>query len=355
LQVEKIEGALKDLRSSFKTHNSLQSSMRKIISLPHKLCDSTCYVNGLEDVLAWKGSSFTDFLLSVVGGMASFTYLKFRSARPPYMVYWSTNPKYLLRNLERLVGFSQVVTEGKSFKITFARLKESIERHEPVMAGALDMYYLHYYPGIYHRYHVPIHYFLVVGYDDQEQVVFVQDCGRTAVEKVPYAEFEKALNVKVPGMSGKNTFRVFKLPEKIPSELHVARKGFEFKAEQMLRPPVKMFGIPAMRKLADEIVLWDNKECFEHLVTYATTPPELPSSFERSDGMRFAQAGVLENLGERYKVDEWINASKLFRGSGHLIVELCKTAIERDSEKCSGLVTQIADIEEKAYLLLGDA
>jgi hypothetical protein len=329
--------------------------MHKIISLPHKFCDCTCYVNGLEDVLAWKGSSFTDFLLSVVGGMASFAYLKFKSAKPSCMVYWSTNPKYLLRNLEKAIGFSQVVTEGKSFKMTFAKLKEFIDKHEPVMAGALDMYYLHYYPKIYNRYHVPIHYVLVVGYDDQKQVVFVHDCGRTAVEEVPYAEFEKALNVKVPGMSKKNTIRVFKPPQNIPSELDAAKKGFALKAKQMLRPSVKMFGVPAMRKLADEIVLWTSKECFEHLVTYATTPPGLPTSFEHSDGVRFAQAAVLENLGEKYRVNEWINASKLFRKSGWLIVELCKVAMKQDSEKCSELVTQIAEIEEKAYHVLEDA
>ena len=301
----------------------------------------------MEDVLAWKGSSFTDFLLSVVGGMASFAYLKFKSAKPPCMVYWSTNPKYLLRNLEKVIGFSQAVTEGESIKTTFAKLKEFIYKHEPVMAGTLDMYYLHYYPKIYNRYHVPIHYVLIVGYDDQKQVVFVHDCGRTAVEEVPYGEFEKALNVEVPGMSKKNTFRVFKLPENIPSELDVAKKGFALKAEQMLRPPVKLFGIPAMRKLADEIVSWNSKECFKHLVTYATTPPELPTSFEHSDGMRFAQAAVLENLGERYKVNEWINASKLFRKSGWLIVELCKVAMKQDSEECSGLVTQIATLRKK--------
>jgi hypothetical protein len=86
--------------------------MRKIIQIPHKFCDYTCYVNGLEDVLASKGSSFTDFLLSVVGGMASFAYLKFKSATPPCMVFWSTNPKYLHRNLERIIGFEQTVSEG---------------------------------------------------------------------------------------------------------------------------------------------------------------------------------------------------------------------------------------------------
>ncbi|MGA2310313.1 MAG: hypothetical protein ABSG57_12305 [Candidatus Bathyarchaeia archaeon] len=54
--------------------------MRKIIQMPHKFCDYTCYVNDLEDALASKGTSYIDLLLSVVGGMASFAYLKFKRA-----------------------------------------------------------------------------------------------------------------------------------------------------------------------------------------------------------------------------------------------------------------------------------
>lgn len=156
-------------------------------------------------------------------------------------------------------------------------------------------------------------------------------------------------------MSKKNTFRVFRPPKKIPSELEVARNGFVFKAQQMLRPPVKLFGIPAMRKLAKEIASWNNEECFKHLVTYATTPPELPSGFEHSDGMRFAQADVLDSLGRKCKINEWVDTSKLFRKSGKLVIELCQTAMRQDIGKCSELVTQIADIEEEAYCLLKDA
>jgi hypothetical protein len=326
--------------------------MRKVISVPHKFCDYTCYVNGLEDVLAWKGASYTDYLLPLVGGMASFAYLRFKMAKPPCMVYWGSNPKYLLRNLEKIVGFSQTVNEGKCFKTAFAKIKESLDKSRPVMTGALDMYFLHYYPDIYKRQHIPIHYFLVVGYDDEKQVVIVHDCGRTAAQEVPYAEFEKALNVKVPGMSKKNTSRTFVLPNKLPSEFDIARKGFAFKADQMLKPPAKMFGIPAMRKLAREITTWQSEDCFEHLITYATTPPQLPSSYEHSDGMRQTQAAVLANLGEKYSVNEWVNASKSFTNSAGLIRQLCKAAAERDTPKCSELVTQTANIEEEAYNLL---
>lgn len=51
--------------------DSKDDFMQKIIEMPHKFCDYTCYVNGLEDVLAWKGGCYMDFLLSVAGGMAS--------------------------------------------------------------------------------------------------------------------------------------------------------------------------------------------------------------------------------------------------------------------------------------------
>lgn len=328
--------------------------MQEILQLPHRLCEGTCYVNGLEDVLAWKGGNYVDFLLPVAGGMASFSYLKFKYAIPPRMVYWGTSPKYFLRNLEKIIGFKQLITEGKSFKTTFAKLKESIEKGDPVMAGALDMYYLHYYPEIYQRDHIPIHYVLVVGYDDEKRVVYVHDCSRKDVQELPCAELEKALDAKVPGMSNRNTIRVFRIPKIIPSELDLAKKGFAMKTEQMLRPPVSMFGIPAMRKLAKEITSWKKKEWFEHLVTYATTPPVLPKSYEHSDGMRFVQARVLKTLGEKYNVSKWLEASNLFTESGKLITNLCRASMEQDTETCSDLIAQIADIEEEAYHLLAN-
>jgi len=74
--------------------------------------------------------------------------------------------------------------------------------------------------------------------------------------------------------------------------------------------------LPAMRKLADEIFEWDNKKCFEHMVTYATTPPLLPKTFENSHGMRFWQADVLKTLGDKHKITNWTEASTLFRRSG---------------------------------------
>lgn len=328
--------------------------MKKLCSLPHKVCESTCYVNGLEDLLAWKGADYVDFLLSVVGGMAGFAYLRFKRADPPCMVFWGANPKYLMKDLANIIGFEETVIEGKSFEYTFKRLKDFIDEGRPVVAGALDMYYLPYYKDLYRKQHVPIHYVLVVGYDDTERVVFVHDCSYAGVQVIPYDEFEKSLNIKVPGMSKKNTIRAFTLPEEIPSEFEVAKKGLSYKAERFLRPPVRLFGVPAMRKLAKEIFEWDNKKCFEHMVTYATTPPLLPKTFENSHGLRFWQADVLNTLGNKYRMSKWIDASMLFRRSGEKIMKLCEAALEQDKQEVSNILQEISEIEEKAYLLLKD-
>ncbi len=326
--------------------------MKRLHKLPHRVCESTCYVNGLEDLVTWKGADYTDYLLSVIGGMAGFTYLRFKSADPPYMVYWGASPKYLMRDLAKIIGFKETVIEGRTFKNMLPRLKQFIDSGQPVIAGALDMYYLHYYPDLYEKLHVLIHYVLVVGYDDDERTVFVHDCSHKNVQKIPYDEFEKSLEVNVHGMSKRNTIRAFDLPERIPSELEVAKKGFSYKAQRFLNPPVKLFGIPAMRKLANEIFQWDDRKCFEHMVTYATTPPLLPKTFEKSHGMRHWQADLLSALGSKYGVGSWTAASTLFKQSGEKIMKLCEAALRQNKQEVSDSLLEIAETEEQAYMLL---
>lgn len=90
------------------------------------------------------------------------------------------------------------------------------------------------------------------------------------------------------------------------------------------------------------------------MVTYATTPPLLPETFENSHGMRFWQADVLAMLGDKYNASNWAEASQLFRQSGEEIMELCKAALNRERRQASSLLTAIADTEEQAYKLLED-
>ena len=100
-------------------------NLKTVHTLPHRICESTCYVNGLEDLLTWKGADYADFLLPIVGGMAGFAYLRFKRANPPCMVYWGANPKYLMKDLAQVIGFKEVIIEGKAFKNTCPNSKSS--------------------------------------------------------------------------------------------------------------------------------------------------------------------------------------------------------------------------------------
>ncbi len=327
--------------------------MAKLVEMPHEVHESTCYVNGLFDILAWKGARYDYYLLPVVGGMASFAYLKFKMAKPPCMVYWGNSPKYLLEELGESIGFTQTISEGKSFRNEFPKIKRYLDNDEPVVVGALDMYYLHYYPELYGKEHVPIHYVLLVGYDDEKRVVYVHDCSLAGLQEVSYEELERALNVNVPGLSKKNTYRVFRLPQRMLTELEVADKGFAHKAERMLKPPVSMFGIPAMRKLAKEIASWEDMDCYKHMVAYAgLTPPLIAPDLSHNDGLRFEQARVLREMGQKYHRAECSSASGLFAKSGELVVKLCGKALAFDGKGCSEVLGEIADAEEEAYKLL---
>lgn len=54
----------------------------------------------------------------------------------------------------------------------------------------------------------------------------------------------------------------------------------------------------------------------------------------------------------RYKVGNWIKASELFSKSGKLIIDICKSAMNRDKKAISDLLLEVADIEERAYQLV---
>ena len=326
--------------------------MKKIIEMPHRVCASTCYVNGLEDIFEWKGYRFPDYFLSVMGGMGEFTYLKFRNANPPEMVYCGANPKYLLKELEVITGLKQEITENRTFKYTLSKIKKYIDESKPVIAGALDMYYLSYFKSIYKKQHIPIHYILIVGYDDETESVLVKDCTYSGVKNISYVELEKAMDVNVGGMSKRNTIRVFVLPERLPEEIEIAREGFRYRAARMLNPPASIFGVPAMKKLSREIMDWNNEASFDHLITYATIPPHIPRSYDNSDGMRKWKSAVLNELGEKYNIPQWVEASVIFKSSGEIFKELCKAASVRNRNEISKLLLEAVDMEEKAYQIV---
>ena len=92
----------------------------------------------------------------------------------------------------------------------------------------------------------------MVGYDEEGQAVLVHDCDRAEVQVILYDDLQRAWDVNVPGLSKRNTLFTFEFAAQVADVATVVYQGLRKKAELMLAPPVSMFGIKGMRKLARE-------------------------------------------------------------------------------------------------------
>jgi hypothetical protein len=344
----------------------------KLVELPHKVCGMTCMVNGLEDLYeARTGVRLPDWLLFYVSGMAGFTYLKFKHSPAPRLVGWGTTPKYQYKTLEGIVGFTWSAVEGRSFSFAFERARQHVDQGSPVILGAVDMYHLAYYGQFYHQHHIPIHYVLMVGYDDEREVVLVHDCDRPDVQEIPYADLQLAWDVDVPGLSKKNTLFVFEFGDAVADVETIVGEGLRAKAAIMLDPPTSMFGVKGMHKLARELPGWPDELDEAHLdaslrwlAEYTRTPPQVPNRLagldapESHDGGRNGFAGLLDRLAGDYGTPAWAEAADLLRESGRALQALTDAVVdvilgERDSlQPAAGWVAQVADLEERAYRLI---
>jgi len=229
---------------------------------------------------------------------------------------------------------------------------------------------LSFYPKFYYKEHIPIHYILMVGYDDEEQCAYVYDCGIKEMQKIKYETLEKALNIEKTSLSDRNSICLIEFDDEIKSIREITIKGFYEKAKEMLNPKVGFCGIPGMRKLSKEILNWKDELTAEeyetalrNIVMFTGTVPNLPNRLlmrEEKDEIehqadRREYAALLMQLGEKYDFQEWKVAGEFFKKSGIIMQEMTDLIVEYLLKKCKELthlphmINKIADLEEKAY------
>ena len=347
----------------------------KMISLPHKVCDYTCPINGFEDQYEWKtGQRLPDFLLFYVSSIG-FLYLKQKNAPAPRMVFWGSGMgKRQYEFLADIIGYSWDYAEGGCFTRSLERVKRHIDQDKPVLLGLLDMYHLPYFQHFYHQVHIPEHFVLVIGYDDE--AVWVQDNSRQEVQRVPYSDLEKAWDVNLPGRGKKNTFYAFQFQDRIAGIPEIVQRSLPKRAAEVLNPPVGFMGIPGMRKLAREFAGWQAEltsaqldQSLQHLVTFTcSVVPMLPARLlpypvdirDSHAATRDRFAGLLEDLASEYRRPRWKTAARHFRTSGEQISRITDRVCDyllhesADMGEIPALLGSCADEEERGFRLLLD-
>ncbi|NJD60498.1 MAG: hypothetical protein C3F13_13350 [Anaerolineales bacterium] len=250
------------------------------LRLPHRIAPGMCPVNGIRDLVQWRtGRDWSNEFVHGLGQGGGFAYLRINVANPPRQVYWGTASPRQHAYLAGLFKADFIAVEDRSFKYSWNKARAALDEHTPPILGPLDMYHLPFYPAIYHQRHIPIHFLLLVGYDDQN--AYVLDTGQQEIQDIPLAELELAWDVNVPGMGKRNRLTILNIPEELDPTDKLIKQAIADQCQLMLEPPLSMLGIPAMQKLGREIHAWPeelgqeaSQRCLQQVREYLNSPPD---------------------------------------------------------------------------------
>ena len=325
-------------------------------SIPHRSAPGLCPVNGIRDLVQWRaGRDWSNEFLYGLGLGGGFAYLRFGAADPPRQVYWGIAGPRQHRYLAELLGAGYTELENRSFKFSWRKAQDAVDAGTPPLIGPLDMFHLHFYEGLYHQRHIPIHYLLVIGYDDEK--VYVHDTGQDHVQTLPLEELELAWNVNVPGLGKRNRLAVFDIPDTLAPDGEIIRKSIADECQAMLHPPVSMVGIPAMEKVAREMAGWPEElgddsagTCLRQVREYLNSPPDLEGNHLTAG--RDLYIAFLEEAGPMAGLDFSEPITRL-GATVALVPQLARAIREMRLEDAAVCFGRIAEAEREAYSLLG--
>ncbi len=303
--------------------------MKKILNnIIHHKDDYECMWNGIEDIYMKKtGETLPENFFFLLSGFGSFCYLKTNKAELKRMVALGDGrTKKMYEFLSPIVGFKYKHFEFKNFEKTISKAKNEIDNGYPVVLGALDMYYLPYFEKLYHKEHIPFHYVLMVGYDDEKQCIYLYDCGRTEMICLSYNELRDAMNCSYPGLSKENTICIIRM-EEVNNKSQILKNALLKKKESFLNPPTNFLGYKGFEKFIRELPKWktemtkmDYDKILTNMVEFFGTVPTIPNAIKginEPDSVEYKggfdkMSKMLRNIGKEIKNDSLLSAATYF-------------------------------------------
>ncbi len=316
---------------------------KKLIPLKHHMDDYECMWNGIEDLyIRDSGEELPPSFFFILAAFGSFCYMKTPKSELKRMIaFGDARTKHMYQFLAAIVGFEYKHYENKSFEQAIKKAKKEIDAGFTPVLGALDMYYLPYYSKIYHADHIPFHYVLMVGYDDQEQCIYLLDCGREETLSLSYDELNYAWNCSYPGLSKPYTLCAVRMNTS-KSKHQITNQALLKKSELFLNPPVNFLGRKGFQKFIDELQTLKTeltKEEYDrillNLVTFFGTVPTVPNALfgiSEPDEVRFCggfdkMSRVLNDLGNEFGKPGWLEVAGRFESGAEIISEITEVIV----------------------------
>lgn len=347
----------------------------KLIALKHHADDYECMWNGIEDLyIRDTGEKLPPSFFFSLASFGSFCYMKTPKSDLKRMVALGDGrTKQMYEFLARIVRFEYKHYEYETFEQAIKKAKSEIYNGYPTVLGALDMYYLPYFSKLYHGEHIPFHYVLMVGYDDNVQRIYLLDCGREEVQTLSYDELRYAWNCSYPGLSKPNSVCTVRM-NATKNKYQIAKEALAKKGEMFLNPPVGFIGrkgfqkfINELPKLKSELMKEDYYKILSNMIMFFGTAPTVPNALrgiEEPDEVNFGggfdkMSRILLDMGTEYGNKAWLETSGRFEEGAAIISEITNVIVaylteQNDkTDELPGLFTNVMDIMTDGFVLLG--
>ncbi len=348
---------------------------RKIIEIKHHLSSGCCMCSGIEDLYATRtNQSVPEGFLLALGSFGETVFIKMNNSEKPYM--FSANdarPKTVFENLKEELGLDYKIIGGTTVKYAKKSIKKEIDDGNPVVLGPLDMFYLPYLKT-YRVEHIPIHFVMMTGYDEEKNCVLIYDCDREDMIELAISDLELAWNIEKNGVGDKNGFIKIRLGDNLLDKYTLSRNCLLKKAERQFREKPNILGISAYEKIAKELPKWkkkfseeDYRKALISITEYMGKVPKVPNEImgvKEADIPYCANydrlAEIIHELGQEYKQDNWLKSAELFNKCGKnietivtYIVQYCCNKVYRIDE-LPNLFLENANYAKQAYRLIQD-
>ncbi len=331
---------------------------RKLLDIKHHLSSGCCMWSGIEDVYATRtGQILPEAFLLALSSFGESVFLKFKDIKKPFMFSVADGrTRKTYGRIKDIIGLDYQISEGKTLIYALKSIKKEIHNGNPVILGPLDMFYLPYLK-MYHTEHIPMHYVLMVGYDEENESILIFDCDRESMQELPQSELIQAWQIQKNEVGDKNGFIRFSLPREPIDKYELADICFRNKAERQLCQKPNFVGINAYNKIAKEFPFWKDKfseeeyrEVLASITEFLGMVPKLPNEIlgiTREDicfqGNYNRIGNVLLQLGEEYQRDDWKKSGILFCQCGLLIEDITSRIIVFYCQK-EDCLTELPDL-----------
>ena len=179
------------------------------------------------------------------------------------------------------------------------------------------------------------------------------------MQEIPLAELQSAWDVNVPGMGKRNRLVIVEVPDRLAPVAALVCRSVADQCRVMLHPPVGTLGLPAMRRVARDIVHWGEElgtettdSCLRQVREYLNSPPSLEGDHLTAGRDRYVT--FLREAGPQAGLDFSAAAERLCESQA-VVPELAKTIRAGDLRLAAACFARIADIEARAFAELSRA